>query len=125
VVVFVVLAVMTFKDFKGGAKRVRIYKKLLKIFKAVANVVLLAVSAVSMAGMGLKGIDAAAKIVAFSITFAVALVQLGLKVAAFAMKIAKTQISKKFKVEFVKFVDGEMQKKSATSRLKERRYKDK
>ena len=125
VCVFIVLAVMTFKDVKGGAKRVKMYKKLLKIFKAVANVVLLSITAVSMVGMSLEGIDAVSKLVLFIITFVVAVIQLGLKVASLILKIVRVRVSKKFKVEIVRFVDGKKQKKSASAKLKESKYKDK
>ncbi|MDE7372564.1 MAG: hypothetical protein K2N18_00715 [Clostridia bacterium] len=125
VVVFIVLAVMTFKDVKGGAKRVKTYKKLLKIFKAVANIVLLSITAVSMVGMSLVGFDAVSKWVAFIVTFAVAVIQLGLKIAMLAMKLAKSYVAKRFKVEYFSFVDGRKQKKSAMQKFKESRYKDK
>ena len=125
VCVFIVLAVMTCKDVKGGAQRVKMYKKLLKIFKAVANVVLLSITAVSMVGMSLEGIDAVSKLVLFIITFVVAVIQLGLKVASLILKIVRVRVSKKFKVEIVRFVDGKKQKKSASAKLKESKYKDK
>ena len=125
IVVFIVLAVMTFKDVKGGAKRVKTYKKLLKIFKAVVNVILLSITAVSMVGMSLNGFDAISKLIAFIVTFIVAVIQLGLKIALFAMKMAKSHVAKRFKVEYLRFVDGKEQKKSATQKFKEGRYKDK
>lgn len=125
VVVFIVLAVMTFKDVKGGSKRIKTYKKTLKIFKAVANVVLLSITAVSMVGMSLNGFDAVAKLVAFIVTFVVAVIQLGLNVALLAMKLTKSYVAKRFKVEYVSFVDGRKQKKSISQKLKERRYKNK
>lgn len=125
VAVFIVLAVMTFKDFKGGTKKVKLFKKLLKIFKAVANIVLLSITAVSMVGMGVHGIDGVAKVVAFAVTFIVAVIQLTLKVALLALKLTKSYVAKRFKVEYVSFVDGRKQKKSVSQRIKERGYKNK
>ena len=125
VVVFIVLAVMTFKDVKGGAKRVKTYKKLLKIFKAAANIVLLSITAVSMVGMSLEGFDAVSKLIAFIVTFVVAVIQLGLSIASLVMRLAKAHVAKRFKVEYVSFVDGRKQKKSMSQKFKESRYKNK
>lgn len=125
VVVFIGLAVMMFKDFRSGAKRVKTFKKLLKIFKAVANIILLIITAVSTVGMSLGGFDAISKLIAFIITFAVAVIQLGLNIALLAMKLAKSYVAKRFKVEYVSFVDGRKQKKSIAQKFKESRYKDK
>lgn len=125
IIVFAVLAVMTFKDVGGGVKRVKTYKRLLKIFKAAANVVLLSISAVSMVGMGIKGLDGVSKLVAFIITLAVAVIQLGLKIVLFAMKLTKAHIARSYKVEYVSFVDGKRQRKSVAQKFKEGSYKDK
>ena len=125
VCVFIVLAVMTFRDVKGGTKRVKTFKKTLKIFKASANIILLSIAAVSMVGMSFEGFDVIAKFIAFIVTFVIAAVQLALGVTQLVMKIIRVQISKKFKVEFVKFVDGKKKKKSVLYKLKESRYKNK
>lgn len=123
--VFIVLVVFTFKDAKGGSKQVKIYRKTLKIFKAIANVVLLSLTAVSMVGMSLEGIDQIAKLIFFIITFVVAVIQLALKITLFVMKLIRMMIAKAFKVEFYKFVDGKQKKKGIVSKVKESRYKQK
>ncbi len=125
VCVFIVLVVFTFKDAKGGTKQVKLYRKTLKIFKAIANVVLLSLAAVSMVGMSFKGIDQVAKLIFFIATFVVAVIQLGLKVTLFAMKLIRMRIAKAFKVEFYKFVDGRKKRKSVAMKYKESRYKQK
>ncbi len=124
VCVFIVLVVMTFKDVKGGTKRVKTYKKTLKIFKAAANIILLSIAAVSMVGMSFEGFDVIAKFIVFILTFVIAAVQLGLGVAQLIIKFLRVRIAKKFKVEFVKFVDGKKKKKSVLYKLKENKYKD-
>ena len=123
--VFIVLVVVTFKDAKGGATQVKMYKKTLGIFKAIANVVLLSFTAVSMVGMSLEGVDGVLKLIMFIVTFAVGVVQLGLKITLFVMKLIRIQIAKKFKVEFYKFVDGKRKKKSLALKIEESRYKQK
>lgn len=123
VAVFITLAIMTFKDFKSGKKRVKLYKKTLKIFKAAANIILLSITAVSMVGMSVNGLNDVAKLIAFIITFVVAVIQLGLSVSLLIMKLFKSYITKKFKVEIVRFVDGKKKKKSVAHRLQENKYK--
>lgn len=125
VCVFIVLLVLTFRDVKGGVKRVKMYKKTLKIFKALANVVLLSVTAVSMVGISVTGFSGAAKLIAFIITFIVAVVQLALKITTLIMNLIKIRLAKKFKVEIVKFVDGKKAKKGALDKVKEKSYKKK
>lgn len=122
VAVFIVLVVATVKDVKGGTKRIKNYKKFLKIFKALANLIFLCLVAVSMAGMSVAGLKDIARIVSFSVTFAVAVVQLGLKIALLIMRGMRARISKRFKVRIVKFVNGKEMKKGASAKIKERRY---
>lgn len=125
VCIFIVLVVFTFKDAKGGTKQVKLYRKTLKIFKAIANVVLLSLSAVSMVGMSFEGIDQVAKLIFFIATFVVAVIQLGLKVTLFVMKLIRMKIAKAFKVEFYQFVDGRKKRKSIAMKYKESKYKNK
>lgn len=123
--VFIVLIVFTFKDAKGGAKQVNIYRKTLKIFKAIANIVLLSLTAVSMVGMSLEGINQIAKLIFFIFTFIVGVIQLALKITMFVMKLIRMRIAKAFKVEYYRFVDGRQKKKGVVSKVKESRYKQK
>lgn len=125
VIVFIVLAVMTVKDVKGGKKRIKNYKKALKIFKAVANIIFLSLTAVSMVGISATGFKEIAKIVWFALSFAVAVIQLGLKISLIVLKAVRVHISKKFKVEFVRYVNGKRAKKGVRSKLKERGYREK
>lgn len=124
VCVFIVLVALAVKDIKGGTKRVKLYKKTLKIFKTVASIVLLSLTAVSMVGMSVEGIDQIMKLLAFIITFIVAIVQLGLKIALLIVKLIQMKIAKNFKVEYYKFVDGRKKKKGVMLKLKERKYKE-
>lgn len=121
--VFIALVVLTFKDPKKLKTNVKTYKKVLAIFKAFVNVFFLALTAVSMAGIA-TGKPDLVKWIVFGFTFFVALVQLSLKIAKFAMRCAKNNLSKKFKVEMHNFKDGVKKKKTSTDKIKENSYNE-
>ena len=121
--VFIALVVLTFKDPKKLKTNVKTYKKVLAIFKAFVNVFFLALTAVSMAGIA-TGKPDLVKWIVFGFTFFVALVQLSLKIAKFAMRCAKNSLSKKFKVEMHNFKDGVKKKKTSTDKIKENSYNE-
>ena len=121
--VFIALVVLTFKDPKKLKTNVKTYKKVLAIFKAFVNVFFLALTAVSMAGIA-TGKPDLVKWIVFGFTFFVALVQLSLKIAKFAMRCAKNNLSKKFKVEMHNFKDGVKKKKTSSDKIKENSYNE-
>ena len=121
--VFIALVVLTFKDPKKLKTNVKTYKKVLAIFKAFVNVFFLALTAVSMAGLA-TGKPNLVKWIVFGFTFFVALVQLSLKIAKFAMRCAKNSLSKKFKVEMHNFKDGVKKKKTSSDKIKENSYNE-
>ena len=121
--VFIALVVLTFKDPKKLKTNVKTYKKVLAIFKAFVNVFFLALTAVSMVGIA-TGKPDLVKWIVFGFTFFVALVQLSLKIAKFAMRCAKNSLSKKFKVEMHNFKDGVKKKKTSSDKIKENSYNE-
>ena len=121
--VFITLVVLTFKDPKKLKTNVKTYKKVLAIFKAFVNVFFLALTAVSMVGIA-TGKPDLVKWIVFGFTFFVALVQLSLKIAKFAMRCAKNSLSKKFKVEMHNFKDGVKKKKTSSDKIKENSYNE-
>ena len=121
--VFITLVALTFKDPKKLKTNVKTYKKVLAIFKAFVNVFFLALTAVSMVGIA-TGKPDLVKWIVFGFTFFVALVQLSLKIAKFAMRCAKNSLSKKFKVEMHNFKDGVKKKKTSTDKIKENSYNE-
>ena len=121
--VFITLVALTFKDPKKLKTNVKTYKKVLAIFKAFVNVFFLALTAVSMAGIA-TGKPDLVKWIVFGFTFFVALVQLSLKIAKFAMRCAKNSLSKKFKVEMHNFKDGVKKKKTSSDKIKENSYNE-
>lgn len=121
--VFITLVALTFKDPKKLKTNVKTYKKVLAIFKAFVNVFFLALTAVSMVGIA-TGKPDLVKWIVFGFTFFVALVQLSLKIAKFAMRCAKNSLSKKFKVEMHNFKDGVKKKKTSSDKIKENSYNE-
>lgn len=121
--VFIAIVVLTFKDPKKLKINVKTYKKVLAIFKAFVNVFFLALTAVSMVGIA-TGKPDLVKWIVFGFTFFVALVQLSLKIAKFAMRCAKNSLSKKFKVEMHNFKDGVKKKKTSSDKIKENSYNE-
>ena len=121
--VFITLVVLTFKDPKKLKTNVKTYKKVLAIFKAFVNVFFLALTAVSMVGIA-TGKPDLVKWIVFGFTFFVALVQLSLKIAKFAMRCAKNSLSKQFKVEMHNFKDGVKKKKTSSDKIKENSYNE-
>ena len=121
--VFIALVALTFKDPKKLKINVKTYKKVLAIFKAFVNVFFLALTAVSMVGIA-TGKPDLVKWIVFGFTFFVALVQLSLKIAKFAMRCAKNSLSKKFKVEMHNFKDGVKKKKTSSDKIKENSYNE-
>ncbi len=122
VCVFITLVVLVFRNPKSGKKNVNIYKKIFQIFKIVVNIVYLVMTAISLAGMTQVGMNEVFKWILFALSFGVAVIQLGLKVALLVMKIARMIIAKKFRVEVERFIDGRRQKKNLRAKLEERKY---
>lgn len=122
IVIFIVLAVLTLKNPQKRKGDMKTYKKTLGIFKAFVNVVYLAISAVSMAGIA-SGETSLGQWIVFGVTFAIALVQLGLKIASFAFKRIKKAVGKKFKVEVSRYQDGKKKSKTIADGVDEHLYK--
>lgn len=122
IVIFIVLIILTLKNPQKRKGDVKAYKKTLGIFKAFVNVVYLAISAVSMAGIA-SGETSLGQWIVFGATFIIALVQLGLKLSSFIFKRVKKAVGKKFKVEVARYKDGKKQSKTATDSVEEHLYK--
>lgn len=122
VIIFVVLVVLTVKNPEKRKGDVKAYKKTLGIFKAFVNVVYLAISAVSMAGLA-WGETSLGQWITFVATFLLAIVQLALKISSFVFKQVRKSVGKKFKVEVQRFSDGKKKSKQATDVVNEHFYK--
>ncbi len=124
VIVFIALIAMSIKHPQNAKSNVKTYKKVLGIFKACANIFLLALGIVSMVGIATNKPDIERWIVV-AITLVVALVQLAIKIAMFVERCRKKSVSHKFKVEVSSFKDGKMRRKSLVDNIKESGYKNK
>ncbi len=124
VLVFIGLIVFVVRDPQRGTKSTKAYKKGLGIFKAVINVVFLALTAVSLTGMAANDMNVG-KWIMFVLTFVVAVVQLGLKICLLAMKLVTRHIAKKYKVKIENYRDGRRKKNGTMDKLTERKYREK
>lgn len=124
VIAFIVIIAITFKKpVKGRVRPLKYYKSILKIFKSAANVIFLVLSAVSMAAVATGGDFDFAKWTALAATLFVALIKLGFGIFKFASKLAARSLGKHFKVEVVKFANGQSKKKGLYDKYQESRYK--
>ncbi len=122
VAIFIGLVVLSLKKPEKAKISIKTYKTLLKLFKSFANVAFLVLSAVSMAGIASDGMSLI-KWVMFGVTFFVAVVQLGLKLAMLMLKSIRHSIAKRYKVKIHNFKNGKKQKSTLRDKLNERTYK--
>ncbi len=108
IVVFIVIVGVSLgtKNEGKGKKALALYKKLIVIFKGLVNIMFLAISAVSMAGIAVQGFDGVVQLLMFVFTFVVAIVQVALKISIMVIKAVYKHRGKKIAVKVVTFVDG-------------------
>lgn len=122
IIVFCVLIGLGSQKPEKARISAKIYRRLLSIFKAFANLVFLVLTAVSMAGLAGNG-TGFGEWIAFGATFLMALVQFALKIAKFILKASKHSLSRKYSVKVERYVNGEKQESTLGDRIKEKRYK--
>ncbi len=108
IVVFIVIVGVSLgtKNAGKGKKALAAYKKFIGIFKGLVNIMFLAISAVSMAGIAVQGFDGVVQLLMFVFTFVVAIVQVALKISIIVIKAVYKQRGKKIAVKVVTFIDG-------------------
>ncbi|MDE6060356.1 MAG: hypothetical protein K2G31_02675 [Clostridia bacterium] len=124
ILVFIGLIIFVVRNPKKGTRATKYYKTVLKIYKTLINIVFLILTAVSMAGMAATDMSAG-KWFMFVMSFIVAFVQLGFKLAMLAFKIARRWVAKRFKVKIENYRDGKKKKNTMMDSITERQYKDK
>lgn len=124
ILAFIGLIVLVIRNPKKGTRTAKYYKKILKIYKVVINITFLILTAVSMAGMTASDMSAG-KWFMFIMSFIVAFVQLGFKIAMLGVNIARRWVSKRFKVKIENFKDGKRKKNTMLDSITESQYKDK
>jgi hypothetical protein len=124
VIAFIVIMAVTFrKPVRGRVRPLKYYRSLLKIFRGAATLTFLVLSAVSMAAVASGGGFDIAKWAAFLLTFAVALIKLGFSVFKLVSRLYARSVGTRFKVEVVKYRNGENKKKGLLDKYTESRYK--
>lgn len=109
VVVFIVIIAIAInnRDAKGGRKALGIYKKGIKIFKYLVNILFLVITIVSMTGIARQGgLEGAKEIAIVVVYLIVAIVQLAIQIALIVMKAVMKRRGKNMVVQAVTFVNG-------------------
>ncbi len=122
IIVFCVLIALGSRKPEKAKISASVYRRLLSIFKAFANLAFLVLTAVSMAGLAGDGATFA-EWIAFGATFFVAVVQFALKITKFILKASKHSLSKKYAVKVERYINGEKQQTKLSDKVKEKRYK--
>lgn len=109
VVVFIVIIAIAInnRDAKGGRKALGIYKKGIKIFKYLVNILFLVITIVSMTGIARQGgLEGAKEIAIVVVYLLVAIVQLAAQIALIVVKAVMKHKGKNMVVQAVTFVNG-------------------
>ena len=123
VMIFLVLCTMLIKKPDSNLN-FKAYSKAVKIFKALANIAFLVLAAMTMASM-VKENDTFdfSKWVVFIGNALLAVVKLVIAVVSLASYISRRHIAKHYSVQVTRYVDGKQQRKTASDRRKEKKYR--
>ncbi len=121
--VFIGLAAAALSNPKDGKKNVKGIKTALKILKPLMSIVLVALAVVELVGIA-ENIFDLPKLMFMIFTLLVAVVQLALRFTLLAARIERSRVSKGYKVNLARYVDGKKKKKSVRQKLAEKRYND-
>lgn len=123
VVTFVVMCAVVYKHPESGAS-MKAYGKVIKIFKALTNIVFLVLTAITMVGILQSGEDFDFKRGFIFVGNAIiGVVKLVISLVSLVRYISRRYIARNYSVRVTNFIDGEMQKKTAGDRRKEKRYR--
>lgn len=123
ILLFVIILVLSKKNPDRSRKSLSYYRKFLKLFRTCANITFLILSAISMAGMAHEGLQSIQQWFLFTLTFAVAVFQLALKIALLILTFSRKRLGKRFSVEVSSFVNGK-RKKTLAHKISEKTYKN-
>ena len=120
VLVFLVLCAFLYK--KPTSKiPLQTYGKIIKIFKALANIAFLVLSAMSLAGIAISDLSPSKWLVLIG-NFVFAGVKLGFALYSLGKLVVRRHVTKNYSVQVTRIVDGEVQKKTTGDRRYEKRY---
>lgn len=122
VVFFVVLIAFYADDVKKGRKKIKVFKKMLGMFRIFTTLVFLVATAVSMAGVvDAKGTGLIQWIV-LGANIAVAAVQLSLKLSLFIIGVTAKRLGKKYTVRVQTYVNGVGKDNKTRSKMMSKLY---
>ena len=123
VVAFLILCAVIHKN-PDSKVSIKAYSKAIKIFKALTNLAFLVLTAITMVGILQSGEGFDLKMgVIFVGNAIVGIVKLVISIVSMVQYISRRHIAKHYSVKVSNFRDGEMQKKTASDRRKEKRYR--
>ena len=122
VVFFVVLIAFYADDVKKGRKKIKVFKKMLGMFRIFTTLVFLVATAVSMAGVvDAKGTGLIQWIV-LGANIAVAAVQLSLKLSLFIIGVTAKRLGRKYTVRVQTYVNGVGKDNKTRSKMMSKLY---
>lgn len=124
VIALIVILALAFSkhDAVNGNKALKIYRKALKIFKNLINILFLVITAVSMAGVVSGGVDDLTQWAMLAVMMLVAVIQLVLKIALIVIKIILRRRGKGNMVEVSTYVNGEKKENKTQTKLLRKFY---
>lgn len=123
ILVFIVLCGLLYRKPYSNLN-IKAYGKIIKIFKVLANIAFLVLTAITMAAMVRENHSLnLAQWLVFIGNLIVAGVKLVIKIISLVRYIAHRHVSKNYSVQVTRYVDGEEQKKSFSDKREERKYK--
>ena len=124
ILVFVVLCGLLYRKPYSNLN-IKVYGKTIKIFKALANIAFLVLTAMTMVAMVKENhtLDFAQWVV-FIGNMIVAGVKLIIKVVSFVRYLAHRHVAKNYSVQVTRYVDGKQQKKTFADKREEHKYKE-
>ena len=123
VIVFMILCALVYKRPDTNVSFTA-YGKTIKIFKALANIAFLVLTAMSMAAIVRQnGTLSISQWAIFIGNLLVATIKLVLKLASLIRYIINRRIAKNYSVRITRYVDGKKQQKTLSDRRTEKRYK--
>ncbi|MBQ9276036.1 MAG: hypothetical protein IJ226_00395 [Clostridia bacterium] len=123
VAAFMVLCAVVYKHPENSGS-MKAYGKAIKIFKALTNLAFLVLTAITMAGLlqSGEGLDLKRGFI-FVGNAILGVVKLVISLVSLARFISRRHIARNYSVRVSNFRDGEMQRKTAGDRRKEKRYR--
>ncbi len=119
--IFIGFVIVAFHNPKKGKRDAKSYKKVIQIFKSFVSLSFLVLTAIDMAALAMSDVGVVRWLM-FVISFAVALIQLTLRIWLFIVGLIRRRLSKMYTVKIKNFVDGKLKRRSVADIYKEHSY---